>query len=883
MEAKLISPSYSVQLVRHHLRRLQQRRLSQLHPFQRLRPVSKLELLYLHKNKLVGSLPESLNMLENLTDLFVGNNSLTGPVRFGSANCKNLLTLELSYNEFEGGVPPELGNCSSLDALVIVSGNLSGTIPASLGKLKKLESLELFENRFSGEIPIEVWKIQSLSQLLVYQNNLTGELPLEMTELKHLKKVTLFNNGFYGEIPSALGVHSSLEEIDFISNKLTGEIPNLCHGKKLTVLNLGSNQLHGKIPTSIGRCKSIERPSPEFSQDHSISFLDFNTNSFEGPIPRSFGSSRNLSSINLSRNKLSGQIPSELGNLLGLGYLNLSNNLLQGSLPSNLSNCVNLERFDVGFNKLNGTVPSSYSAWKGLATLILSENLFTGGIPSFLPELVKLSDLQMGRNAFGGEIPSSIGSLQQLIYGLDLSGNGLTGELPDKLKDLIRLTRVNVSNNKLTGSLSVLGNLTSLLHADVSNNQFIGPIPEKLKNQSISDPASFSGNPNLCIPRSFPISNNSELSYCEDQSRRGRSGLSTWKIVLIAVLSSLFVLVLVLALVFICLRRRGGHEERPKKDAIVFTEEEGPSLLLNKVLAATDNLNEKHIIGRGAHGIVYRASLGSGEVYAVKRLIFASHIRANQSMMREIETIGKVRHRNLIKLEGFWLRKEDGLMLYRYMPGGSLYDVLHGVSPKEDVLEWSARYNVALGVAHGLAYLHYDCHPPIVHRDIKPENILMDSDLEPHIGDFGLARLLDGSTVSTATVTGTTGYIAPENAFKTVRGRESDVYSYGVVLLELVTRKRAVDKSFPDSTDIVSWVRSMLSSSSVDDMVSTIVDPVLADELLNSDLREQIVEVTELALSCTERDPARRPTMREVVKVLCDAQGLVRCPSGSVR
>jgi serine/threonine protein kinase len=338
-------------------------------------------------------------------------------------------------------------------------------------------------------------------------------------------------------------------------------------------------------------------------------------------------------------------------------------------------------------------------------------------------------------------------------------------------------------------------------------------------------------------------------------------------------LALLFALFLVL-----CRCKRGTKTE----DANILAEE-GLSLLLNKVLAATDNLDDKYIIGRGAHGVVYRASLGSGEEYAVKKLIFAEHIRANQNMKREIETIGLVRHRNLIRLERFWRRKEDGLMLYQYMPNGSLHDVLHRGNQGEAVLDWSARFNIALGISHGLAYLHHDCHPPIIHRDIKPENILMDSDMEPHIGDFGLARILDDSTVSTATVTGTTGYIAPENAYKTVRSKESDVYSYGVVLLELVTGKRALDRSFPEDINIVSWVRSVLSSyEDEDDTAGPIVDPKLVDELLDTKLREQAIQVTDLALRCTDKRPENRPSMRDVVKDLTDLESFVRSTSGSV-
>lgn len=202
---------------------------------------------------------------------------------------------------------------------------------------------------------------------------------------------------------------------------------------------------------------------------------------------------------------------------------------------------------------------------------------------------------------------------------------------------------------------------------------------------------------------------------------------------------------------------------RKSKQEVDISGKEGPSLLLNKVMDATANLSDRFIIGRGAHGVVYKASVVPGKAYAVKKLAFTEN--KNKSMHREIQTLGKIRHRNLVKLEDFFIRKDFGLILYTYMPNGSLHDVLHEKQPPPS-LEWNVRYKIAIGVAHGLAYLHYDCDPPILHRDIKPKNILLDFDMEPHIADFGIAKLLDQSSVAapSMSVPGTIGYIAPSNS-----------------------------------------------------------------------------------------------------------------------
>ncbi|KAI4333524.1 hypothetical protein L6164_018316 [Bauhinia variegata] len=565
-------------------------------------------------------------------------------------------------------------------------------------------------------------------------------------------------------------------------------------------------------------------------------------------------------------NKFTGLIPSELGNLGNLQDLNLSDNNLEGPLPSQMSNCTKMISFDVGFNFLNGSFPPSFRSWTRLSMLILRENHFAGGIPDFISEFEKLSELQLGGNLFGGEIPESMGQLKNLIYGLNLSSNGLTGGIPSELGMLQKLQRLDLSFNNLTGSIEVLGKLSSLIEVNISYNSFDGAVPDTLVTLLNSSPSSFLGNPDLCVSCSSSggssCTENSNLKLCDTNSAN-QKGLSKVKIAMIALGSSLFAVFLLLGLVYVILFVR-----RSKQDLEMLPNQVSSSLL-DKVMKATDNLDDQHIVGRGAHGVVYKAVVGPDDVLAVKKLEFAGDLGPSLSMTREIETIGRIRHRNLVRFRDFWLKGDYGLISYNYMQSGSLYDILHEMYPPPP-LEWRVRYKIALGISHGLAYLHYDCDPVILHQDIKPQNILLDSDMEPHIADFGIAKLLEQSSTSTLTtlIPGTVGYIAPESAFTPFRSRKADVYSYGVVLLEIITRKKVLDSSFLEGTDIVGWVQSVWERTGE---IDRIVDSSFAEEFSNAEVKKQATQVLLVALSCAEKDPNMRPTMRDVIKLLLKA------------
>jgi serine/threonine protein kinase len=281
-----------------------------------------------------------------------------------------------------------------------------------------------------------------------------------------------------------------------------------------------------------------------------------------------------------------------------------------------------------------------------------------------------------------------------------------------------------------------------------------------------------------------------------------------------------------------------------------------------------DCLTEDNIIGRGGAGTVYKGVMPSGSIVAVKRLAGegkgASH---DHGFSAEIQTLGKIRHRNIVRLLGFCSNHETNLLVYEYMPNGSLGELLHNKERSQN-LDWETRYNIAVQAAHGLCYLHHDCSPLIVHRDVKSNNILLDSSFQAHVADFGLAKLFQdsGKSESMSSIAGSYGYIAPEYAYTLKVNEKSDIYSFGVVLLELLTGKRPIEAEYGDGIDIVQWVRRKIQTK---DGVLEVLDPRMGG--VGVPLQE-VMLVLRVALLCSSDLPIERPTMRDVVQMLTDVK-----------
>ncbi|KAF7843144.1 Receptor-like protein kinase [Senna tora] len=814
-----------------------------------------LEHLDLSSNYFSGQIPDCFKNLLNLEYLSLSINELTGQIPESLTQIPQLQLVELSYNSLSGPIPSSIGNMSEL-SLLYLQGNhlLSGEIPSSIGNCSKLKELFLNQNQFEGVLPHTLNNLHDIVYLDFADNALRGTVPLGSGSCENLFMLDLSNNVFSGGIPSGLGNCSGLTEFAAVNSGFSGSIPSsIGLLRSLSILRLPENHLSGKIPPEIGNCKSLTE-------------LTLYSNQLEGEIPSELGKLSELQDLELYSNHLTGEIPLSVWKIQSLEYILVYNNSLSGELPLEMTELKYLKNITLFNNHFSGVIPQTLGINSSLVVLDFTNNKFTGIIPPNLCHGKQLRILNLGLNQLRGSIPSNVGRCTTLT-----SANGLIGEIPSGIGTLMNLLSLDLSRNNLNGSIQVLSQIPFLLEINVSYNSFQGPIPKKLIESPYYSSTAFLGNPGLCISCSSSNGSickaSSYVKPCDEKSTH-QKGLSKVKIAMIALGSSIFVVFLLLGLVYMFVS--GGKS----KQEVEISAKEGTTSLLNKVMEATANLSDRFIIGRGAHGVVYKAPVDPAQVFAVKKLAFAGNKGKNLSMVREIQTLGKIRHRNLVKLEDFWLRKDFGLILYTYMPNGSLHDVLHEKNPPPS-LEWNVRYNIAIGIAHGLAYLHFDCDPPIVHRDIKPKNILLDADMEPHIADFGIAKLLDQSSASAPSISvpGTIGYIAPENAYTTANNRESDVYSYGVVLLELISRKKVVDPTFMEGMDIVSWVRTMWGQT---EDIGKIVDSSLANELLDSTVLEQVNKVLQVALRSTEKDPHKRPTMRQVIRQLEDANPRTR-------
>ncbi|XP_068658776.1 LRR receptor-like serine/threonine-protein kinase ERECTA [Aristolochia californica] len=833
-----------------------------------------------------GEISPEIGNLKGLLSIDLTGNHLSGQIPDEIGSCSLLNSLDLSSNDLYGDIPFSISNLKQLEALILKNNQLTGPIPSTLSQIPNLKILDLAQNKLTGDIPRLIYWNEVLQYLGLRGNNLVGTLSPDMCQLTGLWFFDVRNNSLSGSIPTNIGNCTGFQVLDLSYNHLTGEIPFNIGFLQVATLSLQGNRLSGSIPPVIGlmqalavldlSCNLLGGPIPPILGNLTYTEkLYLQGNMLTGSIPPELGNMTKLHYLELSDNHLTGHIPSELGRLTDLFDLNLADNKLEGPIPENLSSCVNLNNLNVYGNELNGTIPRAFEKLESMTYLNLSSNNLKGPIPIELSRIGNLDTLDLSNNEISGSIPASVGDLEHLlklnlrnnhlegyipeefgnlrsVMDIDLSNNHLSGSLPEELGQLQNLFSLRLENNTLSGNVLSLINCLSLAVLNVSYNNLAGYIPSG-NNFSRFSQDSFLGNPGLCGDwLNLP---------CHVHQQPPKASMSKAAILAITFGSAAIILMILVAA---CRPHTPTHfsEGSPNKPVsnispkLVIFHMNMALHLYEDIMRMTENLSEKYIIGYGASSTVYKCVLKNCRPVAIKRL-YSHYPQSLKEFETELETVGSIKHRNLVSLQGYSLSPSGNLLFYDYMENGSLWDLLHGKSKKKKV-DWETRLRIALGSAHGLAYLHHDCSPRIIHRDVKSSNILLDKDFEAHLTDFGIAKSLCLSKTHTSTyIIGTIGYIDPEYARTSRLNEKSDVYSFGIVLLEILTGRKAVD----NDCNLLDLILSKTASNGVMETV----DPEISTTCKDLNV---VKKVFQLALLCSKKQPADRPTMHEVSRVL---------------
>ncbi|KAF3630398.1 BRASSINOSTEROID INSENSITIVE 1-associated receptor kinase 1 [Capsicum annuum] len=533
------------------------------------------------------------------------------------------------------------------------------------------------------------------------------------------------------------------------------------------------------------------------------------------------------------------------------------NNVLQSWDPTLVNPCTwfhvtcnndnSVIRVDLGNAALSGQLVPQLGLLKNLQYLELYSNNISGPIPSDLGNLTNLVSLDLYLNVFTGPIPTSLGKLSKLRF-LRLNNNSLSGDIPMSLTNISSLQVLDLSNNRLSGAVPDNGSFSLFTPISFANNlDLCGPVTGRPCPGSppFSPPPPFVPPP----PISTPGGNGATGAIA--------GGVAAGAALLFAAP----------AIAFAWWRRR-----KPQEFFFDVPAEEDPEVhlgqlkrfSLRELQVATDSFSNKNILGRGGFGKVYKGRLADGSLVAVKRLKEERTPGGELQFQTEVEMISMAVHRNLLRLRGFCMTPTERLLVYPYMANGSVASCLRERPPSEPPLDWPTRKCIALGSARGLSYLHDHCDPKIIHRDVKAANILLDEEFEAVVGDFGLAKLMDyKDTHVTTAVRGTIGHIAPEYLSTGKSSEKTDVFGYGIMLLELITGQRAFDLARlanDDDVMLLDWVKGLLKEKKLE----MLVDPDLQNKYVEAEV-EQLIQV---ALLCTQSNPMDRPKMSEVVRML---------------
>ncbi|XP_014523025.1 probable leucine-rich repeat receptor-like protein kinase At1g35710 isoform X1 [Vigna radiata var. radiata] len=659
---------------------------------------------------------------------------------------------------------------------------------------------------------------------------------LNVTAFPNLQFLDLNGMGLRGSIPAEIGTLTKLTDLDLSHNSLQGKLPSkaLQNLTQLVRLDFSGNSLSGFIPLSLGELKNLV-------------YLNLDSNLFTGHIPSQVGNLTNLTQLRLSNNFLSGSIPPTLGLLKNLTDLYLESNQLHGHIPVELQNLSSLVALRLSQNNLSGLIPPKLFQMDKMLTLYISSNQLSGSIPWETMKCPSISVIGLSHNRLNGSITSQIACVSDL----DLSHNFFVGEIPSLLGMKSILDKLDLSYNNLTGKLR--REFAHLSNINLSYNSFnFSPDPDfKLHS------------PDYCsFPRHSLISNNPpDFSLCFS-SLQTNSHTSEVNLSIEIALPIIFTLLVVILLALYLTR----HKSRIKFDASLSKNGDlfsiwnyDGKIAFEDIITATEDFDIKYCIGTGAYGSVYRAQLPTGKIVAVKKLhrIESQNPSFNKSFHNEVKMLTKIRHRNIVKLHGFCLHNRYMFLIYQYMERSSLFYMLND-DVEAGELNWSARVNIIKGMAYALCYMHHDCTPPIIHRDVTSSNVLLNSQLEAFVSDFGTARLLDPDSSNQTLVVGTYGYIAPELAYTLIVTEKCDVYSFGVVTLETLVGRHPGD------------LISALSNTSTQNMLlKDILDPRIPLPNSRKDAQDIMLAAT-IALRCLCLKPKFRPSMQDVVGELCN-------------
>ncbi|PIN22770.1 Serine/threonine protein kinase [Handroanthus impetiginosus] len=881
----------------------------------------RLEILDLSNNEISGWFPNSMN-LPSIRVVNISENSIRGPVPVGICiNSTKISVMNVADNFLSGVLPPGLGNCTSLEELGLATNLISGVLSEDLFQLINLKKLNLQENQFSGPLSDLIGNLTNLVDVDLSLNELSGYLPDVFDNFVQLRYFSAQSNGFIGEIPTSLANSPTISSLSLRNNSLNGTIDLNCSAMvNLVSLNLATNKFHGEIPSNLPTCprlRTINFARINFSGQVPESFKNFQSLSYISLSNSSISNltvaleilqhCRNLTTLVLTLNFRDEKMPSYPSlQFVGLKTLVIANCRLTGHIPRWLYGCRNLQLLDLSWNRLEGSIPSWFGNLSSLFYLDLSNNSLTGHIPKELTEMQSLINgnvsmeepspdfpffvkrnrsgftykrvvsfpptLELGNNFLTGPIWPEFGNLKEL-HVLDLKCNNLSGSIPESLSGMTSLETLDLSFNDLNGTIpSSLIRLSFLSNFNVAHNSLWGAIPTRGQFATFPN-SSFEGNPSLCGGHgSHPCQSDREVpNLPTDKSKKSSISIAMG----IGIGLGAIILPAFMYMIIMCSSQqkvvdpenedsRNNDKDLEEISSLVIlcqNKENIKEIFLDDLLKATNNFDQSNIIGCGGFGLVYRAILSDGRKLAIKRLS-GEYFQMEREFQAEIETLSRVQHPNLVHLQGYCKYKNDRLLIYTYMENGSLDYWLHEKVDGPSSLDWEMRLQIAQGAARGLAYLHQSCEPRILHRDIKSSNILLNEKFEAHLADFGLARLiLPYDTHVTTDLVGTLGYIPPEYGQASVATYKGDIYSFGVVLLELLTSKRPMDMCRPkECRDLITWVTQMKR----DKRETEVFDPFIYDK----QHAEEMLTILEIACLCLSENPRIRPCTEQLVSWL---------------